>query len=327
MPERISYRDAIRSALRTAMRADDRVILLGEDIATAGGVFKVTEGLLAEFGPQRVMDTPISETAFVGAAIGLALRGFRPVVELMFADFAAVAWDQIVNQAAKYRYMSAGQMSVPLVIRACGGAGGRFAAQHSQTTESWFTPFPGVKVVAPSDPADAYALILAAIAEDDPVVVIEHKALYTREGDAPQPDQRVRIPSARLLREGADVTIVASLAMVARALEAADALRVDGLSAEIIDLRCIWPMDIESVVRSVERTGRLVTVEEQSVAGGWGGHLVAEVTAAALDRLLAPPARLGLPAAPIPFSPVLEDAVLPSVEQIASAARSCVKWT
>jgi len=320
----LTYREAIRYALRDAMRADGRVLLLGEDIGAAGGPFKVTDGLFAEFGADRVMDTPIAETGFVGAAVGLALAGYRPVAELMFADFAAVAWDQIVNQAAKYRYLSAGQMPLPLVIRCGGGAGARFAAQHSQTTESWYLSVPGLKVVAPSNPQDAYALLRAAIDDPDPVVYIEHKLLYPAKGPFQPDGDRVRIGSARVARAGRDVTLVATLAMVPRALSAAEHLAADGVDAEVIDLRSLAPLDLPAVVESVRRTGRLVTIEEQSVSGGWGGNLVAEVVARAFDDLDAPPARLGLPEAPVPFSPVLEDAALPSPERIAEVARRMV---
>jgi pyruvate dehydrogenase E1 component beta subunit len=309
------------------MREDERVILLGEDIGASGGVFKVTEGLVDEFGVGRVTDTPISETGFLGAAIGLALTGYRPVVELMFADFAAVAWDQIVNQAAKYRYLSAGQMHVPMVIRSCGGAGGRFAAQHSQTTESWFAPIPGLKVVAPSNPQDAYLLTLAAIRDDDPVVVIEHKMLYLTEGELETDRPVPAIGSAGVVRPGEHVTVVASLAMVPRALEAATLVMEEGISVEVIDLRSVLPLDVATVAASVARTGRLITVEEQPVNGGWGSHLIAAVLDGTFDRLVAPPTRLGTPQAPIAFSPALEDAAIPSSQAIAAAARASVSWS
>lgn len=327
MPSPTTYRDAIRLALATAMREDDRVILLGEDIGAAGGVFKVTEGLVEEFGVDRVTDTPISETGFLGAAIGLALTGYRPVVELMFADFAAVAWDQIVNQAAKYRYLSAGQMHVPIVIRSSGGAGGRFAAQHSQTTESWFAPIPGLKVVAPSNPQDAFLLTLAAIRDDDPVIVIEHKMLYLAEGELEPGLPVPAIGSAAVARAGDHVTIVASLAMVPRALEAASQVKAEGISIEVIDLRSVMPLDVSTVAASVARTGRLITVEEQPVNGGWGSHLIAAVLDSSFDRLLAPPVRLGTPDAPIAFSPALEDAATPTSQRIAEAARVAVSWS
>ncbi len=325
-PRGTTYRDAIRAALRDSMCEDERVILLGEDIGAAGGVFKVTEGLLAEFGPDRVMDTPISETGFVGAAIGMALVGFRPVVELMFADFAAVTLDQIVNQAAKYRFLSAGQMHVPLVIRSCGGAGGRFGAQHSQTTESWFSSTPGLKVVVLSNPQDAYALTRAAINDDDPVIIIEHKALYTTEGQL-DTTASARLGRARVARKGTDVTVVASLAMVPRAIRAADVVASEGVSTEVIDLRSVMPLDVDLLAESVARTGRLITVEEQPVSGGWGSHVIAAVTGQCFDRLTSPPLRLGTPDAPVAFSPVLEDAAAPSVEQIAATILATARWS
>lgn len=325
-PSTMTYRDSIKAALRDSMRADERVILMGEDIGAAGGVFKVTEGLLSEFGPSRVVDTPISETGFVGAAIGMALAGYRPVVELMFADFAAVTWDQIVNQAAKYRYLSAGQMNVPLVIRSCGGAGGRFAAQHSQTTESWYSSTIGIKVVVPSTPQDAYDLTRAAIDDDDPVVVIEHKSLYMSKGEVDSGATRL-LSSARVVRDGTDVTVVASLAMVPRAVLAAERIALESISVEVVDLRSVVPIDISLIADSVARTGRLITAEEQPRNGGWGSHLIASVLDRCFDRLISPPVRLGTPDAPIGFSPVLEDAALPSVERIADTVRAAVRWS
>jgi len=321
----ITYREAIRLGLRDAMRADPAVVLLGEDIGVAGGPFKVTEGLVSEFGADRVMDTPISETGFVGAAIGLALAGYRPVAELMFADFAAVAWDQIVNQAAKYRYLSAGQMSLPMVIRCGGGAGARFAAQHSQTTESWYLSVPGLKVVVPATPQDAYDLLRAAVEDPDPVVYIEHKALYASTGPCDVCRRTATIGAADIVRPGRDVTVVATLAMVPRTLAAATSLASTGIEVEVIDLRSLAPLDLAAVVGSVRRTGRLVTVEEQPVSGGWGGNLAAAVASEAFDALDAPPMRLGLPEAPMPFSPILEDAAVPSPERIAEAIRDLVR--
>jgi pyruvate/2-oxoglutarate/acetoin dehydrogenase E1 component len=322
MPETATYREAIRRALREALASDERVLMIGEDIADAGGVFKVTAGLIDEFGPTRVSDTPISETAIVGAGIGLALAGFRPIVEIMFADFAAVAWDQIINQAAKYRYLSAGQLGVPLVIRASAGAGGRFGAQHSQTTESWYLSAPGLKVVAPANPQDAFGLLLAAVRDPDPVIYLEHKALYSALGALDANAAPPPLGAASVVRSGADVTVVASLAMVPRALDAADLLRDEGIDAEVIDLRSLVPIDSATIVASVERTTRLVTVEEQVPNGGWGSHVIAEVVQHAFDSLDAPPLRVGLPLAPIPFSPKLEDAALPDADRITAAIRS-----
>jgi acetoin:2,6-dichlorophenolindophenol oxidoreductase subunit beta len=301
------------------MRADQNVVLLGEDIGPAGGVFKVTDGLYAEFGPTRVMDTPISETGFVGAAIGMALAGFRPVVELMFADFAAVAWDQVANQAAKYLFLSAGQMRVPMVIRCAGGGGGRFGAQHSQTTESWYLGIPGLKAVVPSNPQDAYSLLISAVADDGPVVFLEHRGLYAKQGPLNTEDMPVPLGTAAIARPGRDLTIVASLAMVPRALSAAESLSVEGIDAEVIDLRSLVPLDIETVLASVRRTTRLVTVEEEPLRGGWSSDVVAQVATSAFDSLDAPPVRVGLPDAPLAFSATLEDAAIPDEGRIVQA--------
>jgi pyruvate dehydrogenase E1 component beta subunit len=319
-----TYREAITAALREAMQADENVVLLGEDIAAAGGSFKVTDGLLDAFGPDRVMDTPISETGFIGASIGLALAGFRPVAELMFADFGGVAFDQIVIEAAKYMYMSAGEMNVPLVIRATGGAGLRFGSQHSATTESWYLSIPGLKVVAPSTPQDAYGLMLSAIADPNPVVYLEHKKLFGSKGPLNTAQGPVPIGKANVLRRGQDVTLVASLAMVPVALEAADQLSADGIDAEVIDLRSLLPADTETIADSVQRTNRLVTIEEQPVHGGWGSSVAAAVVDKAFDYLDHPPIRIGTPPAPMPFSPVLEDAAIPSADRVAQTVREAV---
>jgi acetoin:2,6-dichlorophenolindophenol oxidoreductase subunit beta len=324
MPD-ISYREAIRLALRTAMQRDESVVVLGEDIGASGGPFKITEGLIDDFGPNRIMDTPISETGFVGASIGLALAGFRPVAELMFADFAAVAFDQIVNEAAKYRFMSAGQMPVPMVVRCGGGAGGHFAAQHSQTTESWYLANPGLKVVVPSNPQDAYGLLLSAIADDDPVIYIEHRNLYSTTGPVETDADPTPIGSAAIVRPGRDVTVVASLAMVPRAVEAAEILSRDGIEVEVVDVRSLAPLDIETITESVRRTSRLATIEEQSLAGGWGGNVVAEVVARSFEDLDAPPIRIGLQDAPIPFSPPLEEAAVPTAARIAEQLRDMIE--
>jgi len=319
-----TYREAITAALREAMQADENVVLLGEDIAAAGGSFKVTDGLLDAFGPDRVMDTPISETGFIGASIGLALAGFRPVAELMFADFGAVAFDQIVIEAAKYMYMSAGEMNVPLVIRATGGAGLRFGSQHSATTESWYLSVPGLKVVAPSTPQDAYGLMLSAIADPNPVVYLEHKKLFGSKGPLDTAQGPTPIGKAAVVRPGQDVTLVASLAMVPVALEAADQLSADGIDAEVIDVRSLLPADTETIADSVRRTTRLVTIEEQPIYGGWGSSVAAAVVDQAFDYLDHPPVRIGTPPAPMPFSPVLEDAAIPSADRIAQTVREAV---
>ena len=321
-PENVTYREAINRALRDAMREDENVVLLGEDIAVAGGSFKITEGLLETFGPERVMDTPISETGFVGASIGMALVGFRPVTEMMFSDFAAVAYDQIVNQAPKYFFMSAGQMNVPMVLRCTGGGGLRFGAQHSATTESWYLTVPGLKVVAASTPQDAYGLMISAIADPNPVVYLEHKKLLGSVGPLDTSEGAVPLGKARTLRSGGDVTLVASLAMVPVSLEAADQLSLEGIEAEVIDMRSLLPFDADTIVESVKRTGRLITIEEQTTYGGWGSSVAAEVVERAFDYLDHPPIRLGTPSAPIAYSPPLEDAAIPSAKRTIEAVRT-----
>ena len=318
MPEiQTTYREAIRQALRDLLLQDPKVILLGEDIAAAGGPFKVTEGLVEEFG-DRVMDTPISETGFMGASIGMALAGFKPIPELMFADFAAVAYDQIVNEAAKYLYLSAGQMPVPMVVRTVGGAGLGFASQHSQTTESWYFNIPGLKVVVPSNPQDAYGLMLSSVADPNPVIYIEHKKLYTSKGLLDTSKGAVPLGLAAIARPGRDLTVVASLAMVGEALSAAEILAARGIELEVIDVRSLVPLDLATILESVAKTSRLLVVEEQPVAGGWGGHVVASVCEHALDTLDLPPVRMGTAAAPIPFSSHLETLAVPRAESIVS---------
>ncbi len=319
-----TYRSAVNEALRAAMLDDSRIVLLGEDVGAAGGVFKVTEGLRDEFGPDRVMDTPISECGFVGAAMGLALAGYRPVVDLMFADFAAVTWDQIVNEIAKHFYLSDGQMAVPLVIRAACGGGARLAAQHSQTTESWYLSAVGIKVALPSSPQDAYGLLRQAIDDPGPVVVLEHKVLYGTEGPFSSSHLTLPIGRAEVLRPGSDITVVASLAMVRRALEAGEVLAAEGIDVEVVDLRTLIPLDVDTISESVSRTGRLVTVEEQSPAAGWGSHVIASVVERGLAHMRAAPKRIGLPAAPLPFSPVLEDEAIPTADRIAAVVREAV---
>jgi len=317
MKEEMSYRDAIRAALAEEMRRDPTVLLMGEDIAAAGGVFKATEGLLKEFGPIRVRDTPISEMGFVGAALGLAVTGYRPVVELMFADFIGVCYDQIANQIAKYRYMSGGQTTVPLVIRALGGAGLRFASQHSQTCETWLLSVPGLKIVCPSSANEVYGMLKASIRDENPVVVIEHKSLYSVKGSVTLDEASAAdLDRPAVVWPGKDVTIVASLAMVDRSVEAGQALAEQGVEAEVIDLRVLRPMNVEPILDSVRKTSRLLTVEEGPEVGGWGAEVVANVTAEAFDHLDGPPQRVTLPDHPIPFSPPLEDAALPGAQRI-----------
>lgn len=320
----LSYREAINAALDDEMAADPAVVLLGEDVATEGGVFKTNVGLAEKYGAERVRNTPICENAFVGVALGMSLVGLRPVVEIMFSDFLPTAGDAIVNQLPKYRFMSGGQFAVPVTIRSIGGATGRFGTQHSATGESWFMHLPGLRVATAATPGAAYELLRAAIRDNNPVLFFEHKGLYLRKG----PVRRgavAAIGRADVIRAGADVTIVATLLMVERALQAADTLAGEGIEAEVIDLRWIRPLDIETVRRSVERTGRLIVVEEQVHAGGWGATLISMLTMGGM-AWRCPPRAVSLPPdLPIPYSPPLEDAVLPSAEVIAAAARTACR--
>jgi pyruvate/2-oxoglutarate/acetoin dehydrogenase E1 component len=317
-----TYIKAITTALATAMRADERVFVLGEDVAE-GGPYTATAGLAEEFGTARVINTPISEAAITGVAIGAAQSGMRPVVEIMFIDFITLALDQLVNAAAKAHFMSGGQLTVPLVLRTQGGAGLRGGAQHSQSLEAWLAHVPGLKVVMPSRPSDAAGLLASAIADPNPVVFIENKTLYFRIGELAETVEPVPIGQAVTLREGRDVTIVALSRLVHDALEAADRLAAeDGIEAEVIDPRTLVPLDLAAIVASVERTGRLVIAHEAVEHGGFGAEVAARVGAAAFDSLDAPIARVGAPFAPIPLSPPLEDAYLPGVDEIVAAVRA-----
>jgi pyruvate dehydrogenase E1 component beta subunit len=321
MPE-TTYVKAITGALAAAMRADDRVFVLGEDVAE-GGPYTATAGLAQEFGGGRVINTPISEAAITGVAIGAAQSGMRPVLEIMFIDFITLALDQLVNAAAKAHFMSGGQLTVPLVLRTQGGAGYRGGAQHSQSLESWVAHVPGLKVVMPSRPCDAAGLLASAIADPGPVVFIEHKALYFRSGPVPEPAEPVPLGRAVTLREGRDVTIVALSRLVGDALAAAELLAAeDGIEAEVIDPRTLVPLDLAAIVASVERTGRLVIAHEAVEHGGFGAEIAAQVGAAAFDQLDAPIVRVGAPFAPIPLSPPLEDAWLPGAGDVVAAVRA-----
>jgi pyruvate/2-oxoglutarate/acetoin dehydrogenase E1 component len=313
----VSYREAVRDALAEEMERDPRVILLGEDVEP-GGVFNATPGLVDRFGTDRVIDTPISELAFTSAAFGAAVKGFRPVVEIMFGDFLGLVIDTLVNQSSKYWYLSNEQASVPLVVRSAVGAGARFAACHSQTPTGWFLGEPGLRLVAPSTPADAKGLLKAAIRDENPVVVFEHKLLYGRKGDVPDNGEPIPIGRAAVRRQGGDVTIVAALAAVETALAAAEDLAGEGLEADVIDLRSLRPLDGEAIAESVARTGRLVVVEEGPPSGGYA----AEVVAAAVE-LAGPLAarRVTMPDLPIPFSAPLEDEALPQPADVVRAVR------
>ncbi len=312
--------EIIRRALDEEMSRDESVYLLGEDVA-AGGAFGVTRGLVEKHGARRVRNTPISEAAITGLATGAALCGLRPVLEIMFIDFATLAMDCLVNQAAKYRYMAGGQLSVPMVVRTQAGAAGGAAAQHSQSLESWFIHVPGLVVLAPSSPSEAYGLLKAAIRLDDPVLFIEHKRLYAMKEPLAGQGEPLPIGQARVAREGSDVTLIAYSAMVRTALEAADQLARDGISVEVIDLRSLVPLDMATLVRSVAKTHRVVIAHEAVEMGGVGAEVAARLGVAAFDELDAPIMRVGCPFAPIPFAPELEQALLPGTRRIEQAAR------
>ncbi len=319
----LTYREAINAALDDAMAADGAVLLMGEDVSADGGVFKTNIGLVEKYGLERVRSTPICENGFLGVALGMSLVGMRPVVEIMFADFLPTAGDAIVNQLPKYRYMSGGQTAVPVTVRSISGATGRFGTQHSATGESWFMHLPGLRVVTASSPASAYSLLRAAIDDSNPTLFYEHKGLYGRKGPVIR-GEIAKLGKAAVLRAGSDVTIVATLLMVERALAAAEQLATDGIDAEVIDLRWLRPLDLPTVRTSVDKTGRLLVVEEQVHAAGWGATIVSELTIGGV-RWASAPRRVSLPDdLPIPYTPKLEDEVLPSIEEIVASARNSV---
>ncbi len=318
----LTYRAAVAAGIAQEMARDPSVVLIGEDVGAAGGVFKLTEGLFDRFGPTRVVDTPISEQAIVGAAMGAAMTGLRPVAELMFSDFFAVTWDMVINQIAKTRYMTDGQVSLPLVLRTANGAGLRFGAQHSQSVESWAMAIPGLKVVAPSNPADVVGLMASAIRDDDPVVFCESKALFATKGEVPDGEHVVPLGQAAVVRPGTDCTIVALASMVPRAVEAAGRLAAEhGIDAEVIDLRTLIPLDAQAILASVARTSRLFTVEENPRVLGWGAEIVSIVADEAFYSLDAPLVRITTPHVPLPSAAVLEDAALPTVDRIVETIR------
>lgn len=316
---RKTYLQALNDALREEMERDPRVLIIGEDVGRFGGCFGVTKGLYEQFGENRVRDTPITESAIVGAATGAAAAGLRPVCELMFIDFIGVSMDQLFNQAAKMRYMFGGKISIPMVLRAPQGGGINAAAQHSQSLEAWFMHIPGVKVALPATPADAYGLLLTAIRDDNPVVFLEHKALYGMEGEVPENAGPIPFGKAALCREGRDVTIVATSKMVYSALEAAETLARDGIDAEVIDPRTLVPMDTEAIVDSVKKTHRIVIAHEAVKTGGAGAEIAAQVAEMAFDYLDAPIVRVGAPFTPVPFAATLEEAFIPNAGDIVAA--------
>jgi acetoin:2,6-dichlorophenolindophenol oxidoreductase subunit beta len=324
MAELITYREAVGRGLAQELRRDPDVYFIGEDVAAAGGVFKTTKGLLEEFGPRRVRDTPISEEAILGAAMGAAMTGLKPVAEIMFSDFLATCWDLVAVEIPKTRYMTNGQVSLPLVIRTANGGGLRFGAQHSQSVENWAMAVPGLKVVAPSNPRDVVGLLAAAIRDPDPVLFFEQKSLYPTKGEVPEGEIIDELGVARTLRVGEDVTIVALAAMVPRAVEAAAELDARGISAEVIDLRSLVPLDTAMVVESVKKTSRLVTVEENPRLCGWGAEVVSIVAEECIWHLDGPVTRVTTPHIPLPSADALEDEMLPSVERIVSAAEKVV---
>lgn len=322
----LTYRDALREALAEEMLHDDSVFLLGEDIGVYGGAYAVTKGLLDKFGPMRVIDTPMSEAVIVGAAAGAAACGLRPVAEVMYIDFLTLGTDQLINQAAKMRYMFGGRITVPMVLRTQGGAGRSSAAQHSQSLEAWFTHVPGLKVVMPSMPKDAKGLLKSAIRDPNPVLFIEHKLLYNTKGDVPEGEYTVPIGKARIARKGTDISIVCYSRMVHFALEAAEELSNQGISCEVIDLRTLLPCDWSTVYDSVRKTKRLVIVHEACLTSGFGAEISARVNETLFGHLHAPVKRVAGEDVPIPCTPVLEHAAIPGKEQIATAVIDTINF-
>jgi pyruvate/2-oxoglutarate/acetoin dehydrogenase E1 component len=318
----ITYREAVARGIAQEMRRDPNVVFLGEDVAAAGGVFKTTVGLFEEFGPDRVRDTPISEQAILGAAVGAAMTGLRPIAEIMFSDFFAVCWDLIANEMAKIRYMSDGQLALPLVVRCANGAGVRFGAQHSQSVENWAMAVPGLKVVAPSSPRDVVGLLAAAIRDPDPVIFFEHKGLMASKGEVPDGEVLDELGRAAVRRQGRDATILALAAMVPRSLAAAERLSAEyGIEVTVVDVRSLVPLDTRTILAEVANTGRLFTVEENPRLCGWGAEIVSIVAEEAYGALTGPPVRITTPHIPLPAADRLEDHVLPSADKITETVR------
>lgn len=312
----LSYREAVAHGIAQEMRRDPSLVMLGEDIAAAGGVFKTTVGLLDEFGPERVRDTPISEQAIIGAAMGAAMTGIPVIAEIMFSDFIAVCFDMLANEVAKSRYMTNGQVSFPMVVRTANGGGARFGAQHSQSVENWCMMIPGLKVVAPATPVDVVGLMAAAVRDPDPVVFFEHKALMAGKADVPDGEIVDQLGKAKIVRQGTDVTIAALALMVPRALEAADRLADEGVSAEVVDVRSLVPLDTRTILGSVSKTGRFFTVEENPRLCGWGAEVVSIVDEEAFWDLDGPSIRITTPHIPLPSAAALEDLAIPSADRI-----------
>jgi pyruvate dehydrogenase E1 component beta subunit len=323
MPE-LTYREAVRDALGKALREDDTVFIMGEDIAEMGGSMAVTQGLLDEFGPTRVRNTPISEMAIVGSGIGAAIQGMRPIVEIMYEDFLTISMEQLVNQAAKHRTMSGGQVKVPLTIRTQGGAGWSPGAQHAQQVEAWFVHVPGLKVVFASTPEDVRGLLWSAIYDDNPVVFFEHRTLYPIKGEVPEELEPIPLGKARIHRQGTDVTVVATGRLVHEALRAAEDAEKDGISVEVVDPRTLLPLDEETIVESAKKTTRCVTAHEAVTRGGFGAELTAVVQHAAFDWLDAPIERVGAKFAPLAFAPGMEQWVVPHADDVLDAIRRTV---
>src|SRR5438045_5517401 len=318
----LTYRDAVAAGIAQEMARDESVVFLGEDIGAAGGVFKTTLGLLERFGPRRVRDTPISEQAIIGAAMGAAMTGLRPIAEIMFSDFFAVCWDMIANEIAKTRYMAAGQIALPLVIRTANGYGSRFGAQHSQSVENWAMAIPGLKVVAPSTPLDVKGLPGAAVRDPDPVIFFEHKGLYSTKGEVPDGEILDRLGPAEVVRRGEDVTIVALAAMVPKSLQAAERLAAeDGISATVVDVRSLVPLDTKTIFEEVRKTGRLYTVEENPRLCGWGAEIASLVAEECFYDLDGPIVRITTPHVPLPAADLLEDNAVPTVDRIVETVR------
>ena len=320
----MTYRDAVAYGIAQEMRRDPSVVFLGEDVGAAGGVFKATVGVLDAFGPTRVFDTPISEQAILGAAMGAAMTGLSPLAEIMFSDFFAVCWDIVANEMAKTRYMTNGQVTLPLVVRSGNGGGSRFGAQHSQSVENWAMAVPGLKVVAPSNPKDVVGLLAAAVRDTDPVVFFEQKSLYPTKGDVPDGEIVDELGRATVLRRGGAATVVALAAMVPRAMAAADQLAAEGIDVTVIDLRCLVPLDVTTVATSVAETGHLVTVEENPRLCGWGAELASIVAEENLFDLDGPIVRVTTPHVPLPAADALEDAAMPDVARIVDGVRRSV---